>query len=152
MVKNVNLIEANFLLFFLTLYAQSVMFNDNNKNNSTSDPSIILMQVASSNYEKDARYLRTILLQIIRMVHGRESDFHFGAPEYMFGWAFSTLSINSIIVHQLIQLFGDEILKGKGSSIDQKFVEWLKKKHIKKNLNIDIKLVSDLKSSRFGLF
>jgi hypothetical protein len=110
------------------------------------------MQVASSNYERDARYLRTILLQIIRTVHGKESDFHFGAPENAFGWTFCTLSVNRMIVQQLIQLFGNEILKAKGSSLDQKFVEWLKKRYIKKNPNIDIKLVSDLKSSRFGLF
>jgi hypothetical protein len=124
----------------------------NNNNNFTFDPSIILMQIASLNYERDVRDLRTILLQIIRMVHGKESDFHFGAPEYALGWTFCPLSINRIIVQQLLQLFGNDLLKAKGTSIDQKFVEWLKKRYIKKNLNIDIKLVSDLKSSHFGLF
>jgi hypothetical protein len=124
----------------------------NNNSNFTFDPGIILMQVASSNYERDARYLGTILMQIIRTVHGKESDFHFGAPENTFGWNFCTLTVNRMIVQQLIQLFGNEILKAKGSSLDQKFVEWLKNRYIKKNPNIDIKLVSDLKSSRFGLF
>ena len=117
------------------------------------DPRILLMQIASTNYQSDVRYLQSIFSNLVIMVHGKETDYHFGSFEQTFGWYFFTCSIRRKIVHQLNELLANEILKAKGDSTDQKFIEWLKKKyHIKKNSSIDITLVSDLKSSRFGLF
>jgi hypothetical protein len=117
------------------------------------DAGILIMQVASTNYEADIRYLGTIFSNLIRIVHGKETDYHFGSPEQTFGWNFFTLSISREIVQQLNEVLGNEISRTRGDSIDQKFLQWLKKKYdIKKKSNLDIVLVSDLKSSRFGLF
>ena len=126
-----------------------ISYNDN----IAFDPGMLIMQIASIDYEADIRYLGTIFSNLVRIVHGKETDYHIGSPEQSFGWNFFILSIKRKIVHQLNELLGNEILKESGDSADQKFVEWLKKKYdIEKKSNVKIVLLSDLKSSRFGLF
>lgn len=117
------------------------------------DARMLSMQIASLNYEADMRYINTIFSNLVRIVHGKDTDYHIGPPEHMFGWNFFILSIKRKTVDQLTKLLGAEILKEKGDSIDQKFVGWVKKKYgIEKKSNLNMVLLSDLKSSEFGLF
>lgn len=117
------------------------------------DAGMLAMQIASLNYEADMRYLKTIFSNLVRIVHGKDTDYHIGPPEQMFGWNFFILSIKRKTVHQLTKLLGTEILKERGGSIDQKFVSWVKRKYgIEKKSNLNMVLLSDLKSSEFGLF
>jgi hypothetical protein len=116
------------------------------------DPDMIVMQAAST--ESDARMIETILSDVLQLVHAQESDFHLGSAEYTFGWNFYILSVNMSVVKQLTQLPDSDILKVKGDSLEQKFVNWLNGQTKKKNIDnrIHFSLLSDLKSSRYGLF
>lgn len=116
------------------------------------DPGRIVMQAAST--EPDARIIETILSDALKLVHAQESDFHLGSAEYTFGWNFYMLSVNMSVVKRLAQLPDSDILKVKGDSLEQKFVNWLNGQTKKKNAGdkIHFSLLSDLKSSRYGLF
>lgn len=112
----------------------------------------IFMQAAST--EPDARIIEAILGEVLKIVHVQESDFHLGSAEYTFGWNFYLLSINESVVMRLAQLPESDVLKVKGDSLEQKFVNWLNGQTKKKNVDdkIHFSLLSDLKSSRYGLF
>jgi len=116
------------------------------------EPGRIIMQAAST--EPDARMIETILGEVLKIVHVQESDFHLGSAEYTFGWNFYMLSIDFSVVRRLAQLPVSDVLKVKGDSLEQKFVNWLNGQTKKKNVDdrIHFTLLSDLKSSRYGLF
>jgi len=116
------------------------------------DPGRIVMQAAST--EPDARMIEAILAEVLKIVHVQESDFHVGSGEYTFGWNFYLLSVSESIVRRLAQLPESDVLKVKGDSLEQKFVNWLNGQTKKKNIDdkVHFSLLSDLKSSRYGLF
>jgi hypothetical protein len=116
------------------------------------DSDRIFMQAAST--ELDARMIETIVGDVLKLVHAQESDVHFGSAEYTFGWNFYILSVNLSVVRRLTELPDSDVLKAKGDSLEQKFVNWLNRQTKKKNINdkIHFSLLSDLKSSRYGLF
>jgi hypothetical protein len=51
-----------------------ISYNDN----FAFDPGTLIMQIVSTNYERDIRYLEIIFSNLVRMVHGKEADYHFG--------------------------------------------------------------------------
>ena len=116
------------------------------------DSGRIVIQAAS--IEPDARIIEAILVEVLKIVHIQQSDFHFGSAEYTFGWNFYLLSISESAVKRLAQLPESDILKVKGDSLEQKFVNWLNGQTKKKNIGdkVHFSLLSDLKSSRYGLF
>ena len=116
------------------------------------DPGKIVMQAAST--EQDGKMIETILGEALEMAHGQESDFHLYSAEYTFGWNSYMLSVNMSVIRRLVQLPDSDILKAKGDSLEQKFVNWLNGQTKKKNVDdkIHFSLLSDLKSSRYGLF
>jgi len=67
---------------------------------------------------------------------------------------FFPTSISWSAARKLAQLPGSEIMKVKGDSFDQKFVNWLNGKASEKVVGetIHFTLLSDLRSSRYGFF
>ena len=116
------------------------------------DTGKIILQAAS--IEQDGKMIETILGEALEMAHGQQSDFRLGSAENAFGWNFYRVSINMSVVRRLAQLPNSNILKAKGDSLEQKFVNWLNGQTKKKNAGdkIHFSLLSDLKSSRYGLF
>ena len=112
----------------------------------------IVMQAAST--EHDSKMIETILGEVLEMAHGQESDFHLGSAENTFGWNFYRVSINMSIVRRLAQLPDSNILKARGNSLEQKFVNWLNGQMKKRSIDekFHFSLLSDLQSSRYGLF
>lgn len=113
------------------------------------DPDRVVIQAASTS--PDARSIEALVGGALRLVH--ESDWHMGPAEPSFGWNFYVLSIDRATVRRLAQLPDSEIVKMKGETLEQKFVTWLNKQ-AKKNTDdsAHFTLLSDLKSSRYGLF
>ena len=109
------------------------------------------MQAAST--EKDTSIIETLVLDALRMVHAG-GTMAIGTAEFAFGWTFYQISVARSAVRHLGSLPGNEILKVKGDSVDQKFVNWLNGQAKKKGLDgrIHFTLASDLRSSRYGLF
>src|SRR6185295_19976561 len=97
------------------------------------DPGKIVMQAAST--EQDGKMIETILGEALEMAHGQESDFHLGSAEHTFGWNFYMLSLNMSVVRRLAQLPDSNILKAKGDTLEQKFVNWLNGQTKKKSIN-----------------
>jgi hypothetical protein len=119
---------------------------------SNLDPERIVLQAAST--EPDNRMVYALMSQMLRIVHAGEFDIHLDSSESAFGWNFYMVSIKKAIVQSLAQLPESDVLKIKGDSLDQKFVNWLNKQTKKKKIDDKIKfsLLSDLRSSRYGLF
>jgi len=112
----------------------------------------IIIQAAST--EQDTRMIETLLDEVGMMVHAKESDIRVGEAEPAFGWNFYVLTVDKTVARRLAQLPESSILKVKGDSLEQKFVNLLNQK-VKANKFMDkihFNLLSDLKSSRYGLF
>ncbi|HEV8405274.1 MAG TPA: hypothetical protein VGQ13_05135 [Nitrososphaera sp.] len=88
------------------------------------------------------------------MVHAEESAVRISAAEQTFGWNFYVVSVDKAVARQLVQLPGSGILDNKGSTLEHKFVSWLNRRAKTKDADekIQFNLLSDLKSSRYGLF
>lgn len=116
------------------------------------DPELIVMQAAST--EPDARMIEALMGDVLRMAHAEESAMRIGSAEQTFGWNFYIMSVDKAVVRRLKQLPESGILDVKGSSLEQKFVGWLNQQ-VKTNSaddKVHFNLLSDLKSSRYGLF
>ena len=113
------------------------------------DPERVVIQAAST--DPDARAIEALVAGALRLAHS-ESDWHIGPAEPSFGWNFYTLSISRDAVRRLVQLPDGELIKMKGETLEQKFVAWLNKQAKKSAGSVHFTLLSDLKSSRYGLF
>jgi hypothetical protein len=116
------------------------------------DTDRIVIQAAST--EQDTRMIGMLLDEVGRMIHAKESDIRMGVAEPAFGWNFYILTVDRTVAMSLTQLPESSILRVKGDSLEQKFVNWLNQQVKAKNLEdkIHFNLLSDLKSSRYGLF
>ena len=116
------------------------------------DSDRIVMQAAST--DPDARTIEDMLGEVLKLIHAANSDLRIGSAEPTFGWNFYLLSISMSAVRQLAQLPGSDISKTKGETLEQKFVNWLNRQAKKKQIDdkLHFTLLSDLKSSRYGLF
>jgi hypothetical protein len=116
------------------------------------DPERIVMQAAST--DADTRTIEALVREALKIVHAKESDLHISSAEQVLGWNFYMLSIGRDVMRRLAQLPESNILRVKGDSFEQKFVNWLNKQAKKKDVGdrAHFILLSDLKSSRYGLF
>ena len=116
------------------------------------DPELIVMQAAST--EPDARAIVALLGEVLMMVHAEESAMRIGSAEHTFGWNFYIMSVDKGVARQLAQLPESGLLDIKGDSLEQKFVGWLNRRAKAKGADgkVHFNLLSDLKSSRYGLF
>jgi hypothetical protein len=112
----------------------------------------VVLQAAST--QPDGRMIHAIIIEMLKIVHASESDICLASPEPVFGWNFYIIHIDRSVVQTLAQLPESDIWKVKGDSINQKFVNWLNEQTKKNNIDdlIRFSLLSDLKSSRYGLF
>jgi hypothetical protein len=115
------------------------------------DPEKVILQAAA--LDSDAQAVETMLLNALTLGHAGES-LHIGSPEPAFGWTFYPVSIKYAAIRQLASLPGTDILKVRGDSMEQKFVNWLNQQAKKKGMaeRVHFTLISDLRSSRYGLF
>jgi len=116
------------------------------------DPELIVIQVAST--EPDARMIEGLMDEVLLMVHAEESALRMSSAEQTFGWNFYIMSVDKTVATQLAQLPENGILDIKGSTLEQKFVSWLNRRAKTNGAGdkIQFNLLSDLKSSRYGLF
>lgn len=116
------------------------------------DPELIVMQAAST--EPDTRMIESLMGDILRMAHAEDSAMRIGSAEQMFGWNFYILSLDKAVARHLAQLPECGILDVRGSSLEQKFVSWLNQQAKANGANdkVHFNLLSDLKSSQYGLF
>ena len=114
------------------------------------DPDRVAFQVACINHESGSRLVSEMLQNMAKMA-GREPDMRSGEAEFMFGWTFYILSVSREMVQRIAALESG-IGKSKGSTLDQKFVTWLNRQLGKRTDGVQMRLLSDLKSSQFGLF
>jgi hypothetical protein len=115
------------------------------------DPDRVAFQAACIDYEKGSRLLAGMLENMARSV-GQEPDLRTGRTESAFGWTFYQLSISREVVKRLAALPGNGIAGSKGSTLDQKFATWLNRQLGARTDGVQVRLLSDLKSSQFGLF
>ncbi len=116
------------------------------------DPDRIVFQVACIDYRSASQVVTSMLNNIVRAVGGSQSDFDSGPPEPKFGWEFYRLSINKMIVRRLASLPDNNIMKMKGETLDQKFSVWFNRQLKIRIDKVQVRLLSELKSSQFGLF
>ena len=86
--------------------------------------------------------------------HADDSAVRIAPAEAALGWNFYVMSVNIEVARQLAQLPETGILEAKGALLEQKFVGWLnaRAKARKTDDRVHFNLLSDLKSSRYGLF
>jgi len=116
------------------------------------DPELIVIQAAST--EHDSLMIEGLMGEVLRLVHAEDSAVHMGSVEHTFGWNFYMVSVDRAVLRNLTHLPECGIVDAKGSSLEQKFVSWLnlRAKARGSNDKIHFDLLSDLKSSRYGLF
>lgn len=116
------------------------------------DPELIFMQAAST--EPDGRIIEALMGDVLRMAHAEESAVRMGSAKQTFGWNFYVMSVDRAVARQLAQLPESGIPDARGSSLEQKFVSWLNSRAKTKGADdkVHFNLLSDLKSSRYGLF
>jgi hypothetical protein len=95
-----------------------------------------------------------LMREVLLMAHAEETAVHLSSSEQTFGWNFYILSVDKEVAKQLAQLPKSSVLDVKGDSLEQKFVGWLNRRAKAKRADdkVHFNLVSDLKSSRYGLF
>ncbi len=116
------------------------------------DPELIVMQTAST--EPDSRAIEALMGEVLLLVHAEESAMRIRSAEQTFGWNFYIVSVDKGVARQLAQLPESGILDVKGDSLEQKFVGWLNRRVKARGAGDEVhfNLLSDLKSSRYGLF
>ena len=116
------------------------------------EPELVMIQAAST--EPDAGLVELLLEEVQLLAHSEERAIQLSSAKQTFGWNFYLISIDKSIVLQIAQLPESSFLQAKGDSLEQKFVFWLnqraKAKGSQEKVHFD--LLSDLKSSRYGLF
>jgi hypothetical protein len=116
------------------------------------DPELIVVQAAST--EPDSKMIEAMMRAVLRLAHAEESALHMSPAEQTFGWNFYLMSVNKAVARSLAQLPESGILDVRGSSLEQKFVGWLNRRAKASGAEdrVHFNLLSDLKSSRYGLF
>jgi hypothetical protein len=116
------------------------------------DQELIVIQAASTG--PDARVIEALMGDVLRMAHAEESAVRVGSAEQTFGWNFYIMSVDKAVARSLAQLPESGVMDVKGSSLEQKFVGWLNRlaKANGSDDKVHFNLLSDLKSSRYGLF
>jgi hypothetical protein len=116
------------------------------------DPERIAVQAAST--DPDTRTIEMLLLEVLSMVHSGPGGLKIGVPEAAFGWNFYHISVDGSVIRHLARLPGNSILKVRGDSAAQKFVNWLNRQAKDRGFEdkLHFALLSDLKSSRYGFF
>jgi hypothetical protein len=109
------------------------------------------MQAAST--EEGPGPIEDLILDALNIVHSGDAMM-IGAPEATFGWTFYSVSIARSAISRLASLPESEIIRVRGDSLEQKFVNWLNRQAKKKGMDerIHFSLASDMRSSRYGLF
>ena len=99
------------------------------------------------------RLLR-LMGDVLMMVHANDSAMLIRSAEPAIGRNFYIISVDREVARQVAQLPESGIFAVKGDSLEQKFVEWLNRRAKAKGIDdkIHFNLLSDLMSSRFGLF
>ena len=97
--------------------------------------------------------IEALVLDTLDMVHAGES-MAIGEIDSALGWTFYSVSASRAAIRHLAEFPGNDIMKVRGDSVEQRFVNWLNRQAKKKGLGdrIHFTLVSDLRSSRYGLF
>ena len=110
------------------------------------------MQAAST--EPDGRIVEALVGDVLGLVHAEEAAARIGPAENALGWNFYIVSIDMSVARQLAQLSESGPLDLKGDSLEQKFVGWLNGRAQAGGAGdrVHFSLLSDLKSSRYGLF
>lgn len=116
------------------------------------DPALIVVQAAS--IDPDSRVIEALVDDALRLVHADESAMRISSAEKALGWNFYIISVDRGVARQLAQLSESGLLDFKGDSLEQKFVGWLNSRAQARNAGdrVHFSLLSDLKSSRYGLF
>jgi hypothetical protein len=116
------------------------------------DPEIIVMQAAST--EPDTKMIEAMMWDVLRLAHAEESALRMSPAEQTFGWNFYIMSVDKTVARSLAQLPESGILDVRGSSLEQKFVGWLNQRARAGGAEdrVHFNSLSDLKSSRYGLF
>ena len=111
-----------------------------------------VMQAAST--QPDSRMIEALMGDVLRIVHAEESAVRLGLAEQAFGWNFYIISVAMAVARQLAQLPESGILDAKSGSLEQKSISWLNGRAKTKGVDdkVHFNLLSDLKSSRCGLF
>lgn len=115
------------------------------------NPEKVVLQVACTNYEAGSNLVSAILGNMATMA-GKEANLAAGKAEPAFGWTFYPLSVNKEFVRRLAGLPENDIMRMKGTTLEQKFAVWLNRQLESRAEGVRVQLLSDLKSSQFGLF
>ena len=116
------------------------------------DPDHVVLQAAAT--DLDSSTVSGFILGALRLVHAQHSDVVTNTGESALGWTFFEVSVKPSLVRRLASLPSSEFQKLRGDSTDQKFVIWLNRLAQRNGLDekLHFSLLSDLNSSRYGLF
>lgn len=115
------------------------------------------MQVGCLDYGEASRLVSGMLSNMEAMA-GTGPEIAAGPPEQTMGWTFYQLAVSKGFVRRLADVPGISISAMKGDTLDDKFVAWLNMQlaaragNEKGHTAVQVRLLSDLRSSRFGLF
>jgi len=115
------------------------------------DPERVVLQVGCTDYEAGSALVADMLGNLGRMA-GAEPRLASGKAEPAFGWTFYALAVDKSFVRRLAGLPDIGIMRTKGATLDQKFAVWLNRQLEARAEGIRVELLSDLRSSQFGLF
>ncbi|HEX6067380.1 MAG TPA: hypothetical protein VFZ05_01150 [Nitrososphaera sp.] len=115
------------------------------------DPDRVVLQVACTDYEAGSALVADMLGNMAKMA-GAEPRLASGTAEPALGWTFYALSVDKSFVRRLADLPEIGIMHMKGATLDQKFAVWLNRQLQARVEGVRVELLSDLHSSRFGLF
>ena len=107
--------------------------------------------MACTDYETGSRLVSSMLGNMAMMA-GAEPNLTTGKTEPAFGWTFYALSVDKAFVRRLAGLPENDITSMKGATLDQKFTVWLNRQLQARAEGVRVQLLSDLRSSQFGLF
>ena len=116
------------------------------------DPGRVVMQVACTNYDSGSKLVAEVLDNLARLTGSDRADVLSGHVESTFGWDFYPVAISRAFVQKLADMPENDIWNMKGANLDEKFATWLNRQLKLRAEGVEVKLLSDLKSSRFGLF
>lgn len=115
------------------------------------DPERVILQMACTDYAVGSNLVVDMLKNMVKIT-GTEPNLVLGEAEPAFGWAFYRLSVDKTLVRRLAGTPETDIVKMKGATLDQKFSVWLNRQLHARTEGVRVQLMSNLKSSKFGLF
>jgi len=115
------------------------------------DPDRVVLQVACTDHEAASELVADMLGNMAKMA-GAEPRLMSEKAEPAFGWTFYALAVDKSFVRRLAGLPEIGIMHMKGATLDQKFAVWLNQQLQARAEGVRVELLSDLRSSRFGLF